>query len=102
MLIEARRRLVTLLERRRRLTIAAMVALIIGTVALWAFVVHNPRINYTPAAVFCRPLYAAARNAIDTSRVDATTTPTQRTEGDINPLRCGDLRRANLLDGVQG
>jgi len=75
-------------------TVLVVVAFAIG----WVVLMHHPKIQYTPDAVFCRPLYKAARNGIDTARVDGTTTPTQRTEGDMNPLRCGDLRRANLLD----
>jgi len=65
--------------------------------ASWIALMNKPRLQYTPAAVFCGPLYDAARNAIDTSEVDATLAVTQRTEGATNPLRCGDLRRANLL-----
>jgi hypothetical protein len=84
-------------ESKRRLVLMATAVGVLAFFIVWAVVMHYPRVQYTPAAVFCRPLYAAARTPVDTSRVDATTTPTQRTEGDMNPLRCGDLRRAGLL-----
>ena len=86
------------LERKRRVVIVVTTLLVVGFAVAGFFLVSHPRVAYTPQIIFCRPLYQRARNAVDTSQADATV-PISTTQGRAtNPVRCGELRAANLLD----
>jgi len=85
-------------EATRRFGMVLIGLLIVALAVGWIVLMNHPRIQYSSAALYCRPLYAAARNSIDTTKVDGMV-PVGGTQGETdNPLRCGDLRRANLLN----
>ena len=85
-------------EATRRVGIVLIGLLIVALAVGWIVLMNHPRIQYSPAALYCRPLYAAAHSSIDTTKVDGMV-PVGGTQGETDtPLRCGDLRRANLLN----
>ena len=85
-------------EARRRIGLILIGLLTVALAAGWVALMNHPRVHYTPLALFCRPLYAAAHNPIDTTKVDAMVPPGITQGETTNPLRCGDLRQAHLLD----
>jgi hypothetical protein len=80
-------------------SVAVLIGVLVVSFAVaWVALMSHPKVQYAPMAAFCRPLYAAARNHIDTMKVDAFVPPDgNRSESD-KPLRCGQLRDARLLD----
>jgi len=85
---------VRLITTRHKRIILAAARLI--TAALFIWVWTTPRVGYAPAVARCREFYGSARTRLDSARVDGTA-PFERTPGDINPIRCGDLRAAGLI-----
>src|SRR5713226_3755914 len=76
---------------------AALIAVALLTVfALWP---TRPRLATAASALQCRHLYTIAHTRAETLAVDQTP-PFEWTEGDDNPLRCGELRGRGLLDTI--
>ena len=89
-------------EAKRRFMIGLVTLLVAASVVAWVVLMNHPQVQYGPLASFCRPLYARAHNRIDTTKVDGWVPPDGNRSETDNPLRCGDLRRAGLLDDSVG
>ena len=85
-------------EAKRRFMIVLVTFLVAASVVAWVVLMNHPQVQYGPLASFCRPLYARAHNLIDTTKVDAWVPPDGNRSETDKPLRCGDIRRAGLLD----
>jgi len=81
---------------KRRVSRVLMIAVALAVAGIFLWFWTTPRVNYAAAGVVCRQLYAAAGTSLDTARVDGKA-PLERTRGDLNPVRCGDLRSAGYL-----
>jgi hypothetical protein len=69
-------------------------AALLAVFALWP---AKTRLATAAGALQCRHLYAIAHTRSETLAVDQTP-PFEWTNGDDNPLRCGELRGRGLLD----
>ena len=82
------------------MSIGARIGLVLVVIAgLAAAVIATTWRDHADVAA-CTPLYAAAKTASDTARVDLMVAPRLRGQNEYSPgaiLKCGDLRRRSSV-----